>query len=95
MSWQVSGTFHHEFNAMAQLDSDELVTSVLSIRGGGPIGCMVCDLNDYIGSSKARSWGVLVFSILTDAVAVTLMKTAQDESSVQKLVLSFFGFFIR
>lgn len=84
-----------DFDALAQRDSDELVASLLAIRGGGTVGSMVSNLNDYIGASKARSWGVLVFSILTDTVAVTLMKIAQEESSVQKLVLSFFGFFLR
>jgi hypothetical protein len=84
-----------DFDPMVRRDSDKLVTSVLAIRGGGGVGSMVSDLNDYIGASKTRSWGVLVFSILTDTVAVTLMKTAQEESSVQKLGLSFVGFFLR
>ncbi len=75
------------------VDSDCLA-SILGIRGGG-FGSMVSDFNEYIGASKSRAWAVLVFSILTDTVSVTLMKMGQEESSMEKIVLSFVGFFLR
>ena len=82
----------HKFDPVANRDSDW--NAICAIRGGG-VGSIVSDFNDYIGASKARSWAVLVFSILTDTVSVTLMKTAQEEGSVSKIVLSFIGFFLR
>ena len=74
------------------------VNSVVAIRGGG-IGSMISEFNDYIGASKARSWAVLAFSVLTDTVSVALLKTAQAKSSqkqaIQTIAISFFGFFMR
>lgn len=87
----IGSGWEQELGTVAKHGSDG-VAYIHTIRGGG-VGLMVSDFNDYIGASKARSWAVLAFSILTDTVAVTLMKTAQEESSVQKLVLSFLGFF--
>lgn len=62
-----------------------------TIRGGG----MVSDLNDYIGATKTRSWTVLMMSIACDTVAVTLMKQAQEEAALHKMVLPFGLFFLR
>lgn len=75
------------------LNHSELRNSALSVRGGG-LGLAISDLNNYIGSSKARSWGVLAFSIVADAVCVTLMKIAQEEGSAYKMAIAFFGFFL-
>jgi uncharacterized membrane protein len=55
---------------------------------------MISDFNNYIGASRKRAWMVLMVSILTDTASVALMKTAQEESNVRKLVMSFFGFYI-
>ena len=71
------------------LRHSELRNSVLAIRGGG-VGSTISNFNNYIGSSKARSWTVLMLSILLDTVSVTLMKKAQAESSAIKLAISFF-----
>lgn len=92
VSGRIGTRREHNSGAISLCDA-ELVPSVLAIRGGGA-GSMVSDFNNYIGSSKFRSWTVLVFSILTDTVSVTLMKAAQAESSVPKLVISFLGFFL-
>lgn len=70
------------------------ITSIVDIRGGG-VGSAVSDFNEYIGASKSRSWAVLVFSIITDTFSVTLMKSAQAESSMEKMVVSFLGLFVR
>lgn len=78
---------------IVSLCDPKVTTSVLAIRGGG-IGEIASDINEYIGASKGRSWAVLVFSILADTIAVTLIKAAQTESSIHKLVLGFFGFFL-
>ena len=56
---------------------------------------MVSDLNDYIGATKTRSWTVLMLSIASDTVAVTLMKQAQEEAALHKMVLPFGLFFLR
>ncbi|VEU42799.1 unnamed protein product [Pseudo-nitzschia multistriata] len=69
------------------------ITSLIGIRGGGIIS-IASDFNEYIGSNKNRSWAVLALSVLADTCSVTLMKTAQAESSLKKLALSFLGFFI-
>jgi small multidrug resistance pump len=69
------------------------LNSIMHIRGGG-VTSMISDFNEYIGASKFRSWAVLAFSIMTDTCAVTLMKTAQAESSMNKLILSFVGLFV-
>ena len=84
-----------EYDTTQPNDHDKRsVASILKIRGGGA-GSVISNLNDYIGASKSRSWAVLIISVLIDTAAVTLMKTAQAESSAQKLVLSFFGLFLR
>lgn len=70
------------------------LNAIVHIRGGG-VTSMISDFNEYIGASKFRSWAVLVFSIMTDTCAVTLMKTAQAESSMNKLIMSFVGLFVR
>mmetsp|Transcript_22008 Transcript_22008/g.44656 ORF Transcript_22008/g.44656 Transcript_22008/m.44656 type:complete len:204 (+) Transcript_22008:310-921(+) len=81
-----------EHDAML-LKDEKYITSIVDIRGGG-VGSAISDFNEYVGASKSRSWAVLVFSIITDTFSVTLMKTAQAESSMEKMVLSFFGLFI-
>jgi len=79
-----------DFDTMTVMKSHS-IASIHAVRGGG-LNEMVSDFNDYVGASKSRSWAVLVFSILTDTVSVTLMKSAQREATVWKIALSFFGF---
>jgi hypothetical protein len=37
----------------------------------------------------------LFLAILIDSFTITMMKVAQDEGSVGKLVISYFGYFLR
>ncbi|MGK3737569.1 MAG: hypothetical protein ACI8RD_000776 [Bacillariaceae sp.] len=70
------------------------VSSILKIRGGGARS-VISNFNEYIGESKSRSWYVLMISILIDSASAALMKTAQRDSSVNKLIVSFLGYFVR
>ena len=70
------------------------VSSYLKIRGGGARS-VISNFNEYIGESKSRSWYVLMISILIDSASAALMKTAQRDSSIKKLIVSFLGFFLR
>jgi hypothetical protein len=70
------------------------VSSFLKIRGGGARS-VVSNFNEYIGESKSRSWYVLMVSILIDSASAALMKTAQRDSSIKKLIISFVGYFVR
>ena len=70
------------------------VSSYLKIRGGGARS-VISNFNEYIGESKSRSWYVLMISILIDSASAALMKTAQRDSSIKKLIVSFLGFLIR
>lgn len=58
----------------------------LHLRGG---------FTEWVAASKGRSWAVLFCSVLVDTASATLMKTAQEQSSTVKLILSFCGFFVR
>ena len=70
------------------------VSSYLKIRGGGARS-VISNFNEYIGESKSRSWYVLMISILIDSASAALMKTAQRDSSIKKLIVSFLGFILR
>ena len=70
------------------------VSSYLKIRGGGARS-VISNFNEYIGESKSRSWSVLMISILIDSASAALMKTAQRDSSIKKLIVSFLGFLLR
>ncbi|OEU13416.1 Multi_Drug_Res-domain-containing protein [Fragilariopsis cylindrus CCMP1102] len=69
------------------------VSSYLNIRGGGARS-VISNFNEYIGESKSRSWYVLMISILIDSASAALMKTAQRDSSIKKLIVSFLGFLL-
>ena len=71
------------------------VSSYLKIRGGGGARSVISNFNEYIGESKSRSWSVLMISILIDSASAALMKTAQRDSSIKKLIVSFLGFLLR
>ncbi|CAJ1930560.1 unnamed protein product [Cylindrotheca closterium] len=62
---------------------------ILKLRGGGAIA----KFSKYIGDSRARSWVVLVISIILDSMSSTMMKLGRDEGSIVKLATAYFGFF--
>ena len=66
-------------------------TIILSLRGGG----IFSSLESYVTASKTRCWGVLLVSILTDALSTTMIKVARDEKSMIKLAGAFGGYFLR
>lgn len=52
-------------------------------------------LSKYFIGSRSRCWAVLFMAILIDSCTITMMKVAQDEGSVAKLAISYFGYFLR
>ena len=77
------------------VERSNVSSSYLKIRGGGGARSVISNFNEYIGESKSRSWYVLMISILIDSASAALMKTAQRDSSIKKLIVSFIGFFLR
>lgn len=52
-------------------------------------------LSTSLSATKARCWALLVLAVVIDTLSATLMKIAQNESSLKKLILSYFGYFLR
>ena len=75
-------------------------TSALSTRGGGiPFNDstksgtgllfeLSSSISSYISATKGRSWVVLIFAVVVEIMATTLMKTASDTSSASKMTYS-------
>ena len=66
------------------------VDGAMSLRGGA-----LSSLYAKLSTTTAGCWVVLVFAVVIDTLSATLMKIAQKESNTQKLVLSYFGYFLR
>lgn len=67
--------------------------NALLCRGGGRVTSSRLAV-PFIGN-KQNCWLVLFLAILIDSYTATLMKIAQDEGSLGKLVLSYIGYFLR
>ena len=66
---------------------------VLSFRGGSEE--VPSRFFSYFAESKTKCWAVLLVAILIDCGTATLMKVAQKEGSVDKLIISYVGYFVR
>ena len=78
--------------AILELPANTLsLDSALQVRGGSASD-MIMNIKNFIGDNKMRCWIVLFVAILTDTFSTTLMKMAQDESSVTKLLVAYCGF---
>ena len=72
------------------VERSSAVDVVMSLRGGS-----LSSLYAKISTTVAGCWVVLVFAVVIDTLSATLMKIARKESNLQKLVLSYFGYFLR
>ncbi len=73
-------------------NQDRFLCRALSCRGGDE---NALGLSTHFVGRKSRCWAILFLAILIDSFTITMMKVAQDEGSVGKLVISYFGYFLR
>ena len=70
-------------------------TTLMSTTSTSSLVTLVAKFHTYMGASKARAWCILFVAILVDASSAALLKVAQREASVRKLLLAYCGLITR
>ena len=70
-------------------------TTLMSATSTSSLVTLVAKFHTYMGASKARAWCILFVAILVDASSAALLKIAQREASVRKLLLAYCGLITR
>lgn len=80
----------HSQRKRSHIDASE----IFRIRGGSAADAFI-NPKKFVGANKARCWTLLLVVIITDTLSTTLMKMAQEESSLQKLMAAYAGYALR